>query len=400
MSESVRASAPHTVLVVDDEAPLARMLREILLSEGLEVLVADSAEAALTLLDEQVPSLALVDVMMPGISGIELCRRIKRDPRTAGVPVVLVSALSSATVINEGLDAGADDYLLKPIDRAIVRFRVRSHLRLHDAQVEEQRLRGRLAIISQAARDAIVLLDREGTVAHWNEAAEAMFGYARAEALGQRLHDLVVPDAHLALYRDAWPRFGQDDLGVTAGPPRELVAMTRRGRELPVELSLSSTVVDGEYWAVGILRDISERKRTEERFRVLFEGSRDAMVTMVPPHWRFTQGNPAAVALFGARDVDDLSQHGPWDYSPELQPDGQPSSEAAATRIREALTTGSTSFDWAHCTPSGGEFTARVLLTRIYLDGEDCLLATVRDITAEKLMQAELGHARKLEAVG
>ncbi len=128
-------------------------------------------------------------------------------------------------------------------------------------------------------------------------------------------------------------------------------------------------------------------RESEEKYRLLFDGSRDAMLTMAPPSWKFTAGNRAALEMFGARDAAEFTALGPWDVSPERQPDGSPSDGKAREMIETALREGSLPFEWTHRRLGGADFPATVLLTRIEMAGQVFIQATVRDITAQK--QAE-----------
>jgi len=132
-------------------------------------------------------------------------------------------------------------------------------------------------------------------------------------------------------------------------------------------------------------------RESEERHRTLFESSHDAIMTLAPPSWRFTTGNPATVEMFGAGDEATFTTLGPWELSPEFQPDGRPSSEKAAEMIQTAMAKGSHFFEWTHQRLGGESFPATVLLTRLEIGGQALLQATVRDITEHK--QAEQTQA-------
>jgi PAS domain S-box-containing protein len=125
-------------------------------------------------------------------------------------------------------------------------------------------------------------------------------------------------------------------------------------------------------------------RESEARHRLLFDTSRDAMMTMAPPSWKFTSGNPAALAVFGVKDAAEFTKLGPWDVSPERQPDGRPSADKAREAIDAALREGSLFFEWTHRRPDGTDFPATVLITRMEMAGQAFLEATVRDITAQK----------------
>ena len=146
------------------------------------------------------------------------------------------------------------------------------------------------------------------------------------------------------------------------------------------------------WWIVRLLNRIDAVRRqaesrlidSEKRYRILFERSRDALMVLTPPLWKFTSANPATVELFGAKDAAEFATLGPAGLSPEIQPDGRPSDEKAQEMIETALREGSCSFEWTHKRLHGKVFPAAVLLTRIELAGQALLQATVRDITERK----------------
>ncbi len=150
--------------------------------------------------------------------------------------------------------------------------------------------------------------------------------------------------------------------------------------------------------------DVTERKAVQERVRtseewhrVLFESSREAILTAAPPSWRFSSGNPAAIAMFGAADEAELTTRAPWEFSPLEQPDGRPSEQGARENIVTALREGSHAFEWQHQRLDGKMFPTTVLLTRFELDGQPMLQAVIRDITAQK--QAEEERQRLVTAI-
>lgn len=128
------------VLVVDDLLPNLRLLEARLTAEYFEVLTALSGPEALAICEQGRCDLVLLDVMMPGMDGFEVCRRLKADPATAHLPVVMVTALDQPADRVHGLDVGADDFLTKPVDEMALMSRVRSLARL---KVSLDELRGR-----------------------------------------------------------------------------------------------------------------------------------------------------------------------------------------------------------------------------------------------------------------
>jgi diguanylate cyclase (GGDEF)-like protein len=118
-----------TVLVVDDDTDIARFIEINLRLEGFDVRVAHDGEQAEKSIDDNTPDLVLLDVMMPKVDGVELCRRLRANPATANLPVIMLTAKSLSADKVVGLTAGADDYIIKPFDTLELVARVRSTLR-------------------------------------------------------------------------------------------------------------------------------------------------------------------------------------------------------------------------------------------------------------------------------
>jgi DNA-binding response OmpR family regulator len=120
---------PHRILVVDDEPLNVELLDQELSDLGYQVVKATNGQEALTSVAASPPDLILLDVLMPGIDGIEVCRRLKDDPTTRLIPVVIMTALSDREDRIRGVEAGADDFLTKPVDERELHARIRSALR-------------------------------------------------------------------------------------------------------------------------------------------------------------------------------------------------------------------------------------------------------------------------------
>src|ERR1700732_3043326 len=121
---------PARVLVVDDLVPNVKLLSAKLQAEYFDVMTASSGPEALEKVAESPPDLILLDVMMPGMDGFEVCQRLKSDPKTMHIPIVMVTALSDSENRVRGLEAGADDFLTKPVNDIALFARARSLIRL------------------------------------------------------------------------------------------------------------------------------------------------------------------------------------------------------------------------------------------------------------------------------
>ena len=127
---------PTNILIVDDTAENIDLLKAVLESRDYAVKTASSGAEALKLIEESIPDLVVLDVMMPEMSGYEVCQAIRQKPQTALLPVVMLTALDPASEKVKGIEAGADDFLSKPINQAELLARVDSLLRIAGLQKE------------------------------------------------------------------------------------------------------------------------------------------------------------------------------------------------------------------------------------------------------------------------
>jgi two-component system phosphate regulon response regulator PhoB len=121
--------AKQKILAVDDEEDILELLRFNLTKEGFAVVCAGSGEEALKLTRLEKPELILLDLLLPGIDGLEVAKRLKNDPSTRGIPVIMVTAKGEEADIVTGLEVGAEDYITKPFSRKVLIARVRAVLR-------------------------------------------------------------------------------------------------------------------------------------------------------------------------------------------------------------------------------------------------------------------------------
>jgi two-component system phosphate regulon response regulator PhoB len=119
----------ETILVVDDEEDIQELIKLKLVKEGYKVLTTDTGENALELVQEKRPTLVILDLMLPGIDGLEVCRKMKNSPKTQHIPIIMLTAKTEATDIVLGLELGADDYVTKPFSLVVLVARIRRILR-------------------------------------------------------------------------------------------------------------------------------------------------------------------------------------------------------------------------------------------------------------------------------
>lgn len=184
----------------------------------------------------------------------------------------------------------------------------------HRLQEELLHSEQRFRTIAELAQDAIVMIDADGAVTYWNRAAERIFGYSQREVLGRDVHRLLAPpELHEAQQR-AFSHFQRTGQGAAVGKTVELEALTKDGRRIPIELSLSGVPLEGRWHAVAVIRDISERKMSQQaladseaRYRLLAEQASDAIWT-TDLDLKFTYVSPASRQLLGYEPEELIGQ--------------------------------------------------------------------------------------------
>jgi len=276
-------AAPARVVLADDNADMREYLQRLLRGSYEVTAVADGL-TALDVIRAKVPDLVISDVMMPGLDGLALLAALRTDPKTADVPVLLLSARAGQEAAIEGLEAGADDYLVKPFSAAELMARVRASVEL--ARLRTHHARWRAALI-HSLHEAFFVCDDAGAVTEINAAFTGILGYG-SEDLPYAAPHPWWPDEDTAPkgHRQARAAFGQlmsESKGSFVAPVTH-----RDGRRLWVRASFNE-VQDpdtGRRMTVGTMRDI-----TAERYA----GQREAALGAVGLLLSQADGAPQAV---------------------------------------------------------------------------------------------------------
>ncbi len=282
--------------------------------------------------------------------------------------------------------------MLKTIRQLKLKLSRRRNAGLKGEDREEQ-----LRVLSRAVEQnpaSIMITDKDGCLEYVNPKFTELTGYALEEVVGKTPRILKSGHTSAEEYARLWETI------LSGKEWRGEFCNKKRDGEYYWEAASISPIVNGRgeiTHIVGIKEDITKFKLTdaklresEERYRNLFEKSSDAIMTLEPPSWHFTSGNPAALEMFGVKDESEFGLHEPWNLSPEYQEDGRRSDRKAGEMISIAMREGSHSFEWTHKRADGEEFPAMVLLSRVDANSGPFLQATVRDITELKKAQATL----------
>ena len=254
------------VLAVDDNRTNLHILQVFLKKLGHEVILAENGVEAVARFKSEKPDLVLLDIMMPVMDGFEAARQIKAMPSDRWTPVIFLSALNRDENLVEGLDAGADDYLTKPINFVVLEAKLRSMQRSHSMQqVAIDSLR-RVQAISDNVLDAIITTDDKGVIVSVNQSTERIFGWSSQELIGKNV-GMLMPEETREAHGNNVSAYTSGKSTTLVGHEREVLALHKEGRRFPATIALSELLLDNQRMLIGVIRDISERKETERKLR-------------------------------------------------------------------------------------------------------------------------------------
>jgi adenylate cyclase len=302
------------ILVVDDDLELRRLVAFTLRQAGYLVLEAGDGPAALSTLEAERPDLVLLDVMMPGMDGYEVCRRIRANPEHAMLPVVMVTALDPARERIKGLDAGADDFLTKPVNMAELAARVRSLLRIKDlyttVQIQAAELADLNSNLEERVRTQVAQLERLGRLKRFfsPQLAELIVSGGAEDPLKSHRREITVVFVDLR---------GFTAFAETAPPEEVMGVLHEYHREmgrliLECEGTLEHFAGDGLMVFFNDPVEMADSRERAVRMALAMRGRVEALV----PEWRrrgydlhFGVGIAHGIATIGA-----IGFEGRWDY--------------------------------------------------------------------------------------
>ena len=253
------------ILVVDDTQTNRVIVKGLLKKRGFDVLEAGDGLEALAVYQNEAPDLVLMDVMMPGIDGYETARRMRALPGENWVPIIFVSGLNEAKDLSEGLAAGGDDYLFKPLNPTILLAKLGAFGRTLGLQRKLSEARQEAEAISNCIIDGVITIDEAGRIQHCNPQTLAIFGYSIEELRGQNVKMLMPEPYHSAHdgYLNHYNSGGTPKIIGVGG--REVTGRRKNGELFAMDLGVSRIEVSGKRQFVGIVRDISVRKAQEQK---------------------------------------------------------------------------------------------------------------------------------------
>jgi PAS domain S-box-containing protein len=406
-------SGPKRILAVDDEEYNLVVLKALLKSLGHEAVPAASGAEAMELYTNGI-DLILLDVMMPGMDGFEVVRRIRASSQANDIPVIMVTALTSKEDRLTAVEAGANDFVSKPIDKVELRVRMDSLLKMKEAQDAIRRhqaelettVEKRTAALTQSERryrslfedslDAICVVRRNGTLEDVNGAFLDLTGYERQELETVRFGDLFADSRLSELFREQ---------AEAEGIIRDLEWTLRHKDGVLRDCLLSASVRRSEQSEIlgyqAVIHDVTDRKRVEEalkesekRMRLLIESS--PIGIMIASNGQYSYVNSAFVSMFGRETSDEIVG------TPIEQLCAPEDRDLFMSRVRSAETGSDegVAHEMRGLIKTGEQVHLSVWLTMTEYAGAPALLGFMVDVSKEKELKARLLQSQKLEALG
>lgn len=260
MIKNIFSEAKPLILIADDSKFMRFTLRKFLEEDRYEVIEAENGTEVLSLFMERKPNIILMDFMMPEIDGATACAKLQQLPGGIDTPVIMITSLEDENSVNLAFEAGATDYISKPINWPVLRKRLS---RLIHAQQTKKNLDQSEAFarsIIDHAIEGILTIDINGIIKYVNPAIERIFGYSSEDIIEKNIN-LLIPELY---YYDHNSSALNEEL---MNSNRETMGIRKDNSKLPIEFTVSKFFVGEQCFLTIMIRDITERKQYEEMIR-------------------------------------------------------------------------------------------------------------------------------------
>ncbi|MFY7805747.1 MAG: diguanylate cyclase domain-containing protein [Limnoraphis robusta] len=413
MNNLLASSQPANILIVDDQPDNIKILTQILCDQGYKLRKAIHGEMALTSAFSKPPDLILLDIVMPGIDGYEVCKQIKENPATSDIPIIFISAFNEAFNKVKAFQVGGIDYITKPfqVEEVLVRVQLQLKLQQQKKQLEEQNKLLRQEIIKRqqvetqlrlfdkaisACRNGVIITDAtqsDHPIIYVNQAFERITGYSALEVRGKNCRFLQQEDrdqANLEIIRNALKN--HEDCSVILRNYRQ------DGVLFWNEVSISPVRDDAGNFThyIGIQTDITERKKieealqqSEEKFASAFRASPDPIFITTLEEGRFLEVNESFchVMEYQREEVIDktVKELNVWVNSNERMKFIKALHKSQMVRDK----------DFEFRTKTGKIKTLLISAELIEVENKTCILTIVKDITERQKILAALEEANQ-----
>jgi PAS domain S-box-containing protein len=373
------------VLIVDGDTASVDALRRILEEDGYDV---DSTPGGADVLDAVIRAqadLVLLNAHLPEPNPFELVRELKQSTRARDIPVIFMTTRDDAETRVKGLES-ADDLIFEPFDTREVLARIERQVTVSKVRMALRESEAKFRSVMESAIDAIISGDDEGKIRSWNSAATALFGFTEAEVIGRPI-EVIIPERFRRSHQDGIRRVSSGGPSHVIGKTVELAALRKEGTEFPVELSLATWFLDSKRYYTGIIRDISERKQAEQKFRSVTESAIDAIIS-ADHTGEIVSWNQAATRILGYTEEEAIGRRLEL-IIPERFHEAHRDGMARFTATGEGRVIGTT-VELAARTKSGEEVPIELSLSTWTVREERYYTGIIRDIGERKRAEEAL----------
>jgi len=367
------------VLIVDSDPASADILQELLERDGYSVVRAASGKNALESVAELEANLLLLDTNLPDIDPFKFLKNLKQGKNTRDIPVIFMTTLDNVEVRLKGLESG-DDLVVKPFDTREVLARIERQVTVSKVRMALRESEAKFRSVMESAIDAIISADDKGKIRSWNSAATALFGFTEDEMIARPI-DLIIPERFRKSHQEGIHRVSSGGQSNVIGKTVELAAIRKDGTEFPVELSLATWFLDDKRYYTGIIRDITERKQAEQKFRSVTESAIDAIIS-ADHTGEIVSWNKAATSILGYTEEEAVGKRLDL-IIPERYRDAHRNGMDRFTKTGEAHVIGTT-VELAACKKGGEEVPIELSLSTWTVHNDRYYTGIIRDIRERK----------------
>jgi len=378
------------VFIVDDDDTSAKVLQGLMENDGYAVKGTTSGKDILAKIGELGPNLVLLNSHLTELNPFKLRDELRAIKSTRDIPVIFIAKSADAEMRLKGVMAG-DDLILEPFDEREVLARIERQVTVSKVRMALRESEAKFRSVMESAIDAIISGDAEGMIRSWNSAAKALFGFSEAEVIGRPI-EMIIPERYRESHREGIHRVSSGGASHVIGKTVELAAIRKDGTEFPVELSLATWLLDDRRYYTGIIRDISERKQAEQKFRSVTESAIDAIIS-ADQTGEIVSWNKAATKILGYTEEEVLGQRLEV-IIPERYHEAHRNGMARFTKTGEAHVIGAT-VELAARTKSGEEVPIELSLSTWTVRDERYYTGIIRDIGERKRAEERLRQSER-----
>lgn len=302
MTEHNAINNVKKILIIDDDRGTRFLLRQTFEQDDYNVTEAENGEEGLQFFKDYRPDIILIDAMMPIIDGITLCSKIRELPEGKYVPILMVTSLDDDKIIEMAYNAGATDFVTKPIQFAILRQRIKRILSITNSEMLLAKSIETANSITKIIKDGIITIDGEDKIKSFNTAAEKIFGYGADEVNNQNINFLI-PDFY-QYYNKQYAYFTEKKITT---PDIEAYGKNKDGRVVAIEFKISGTI-GGE--RLVTIHDMTELKLQENKLQMAYkilENIKEGII-LTNNHGVIKMVNQAFTSITGYSEAEAIGQ--------------------------------------------------------------------------------------------